>query len=256
MKIRYKRESWNQSGLKVPIFFVSFSHHMQELICEVMEDYKVLEEFLYNLTEEDFSQKWAQIIPPTVKVGHLAAITTLSASGSMCLSRAPAELLSASQLYDHWILKMKLIEKHGFMLPSGLGQGKLVAVNLFNILSLFSLLFIFVFVCLFLEAFARSQRTWFSVCLKLNAHFQGLGRNTPSTCWGIRRNINLYHCYCISSLCSLLLIFTLTMLFRLGLDYAPVAESAHTHRYRASKVSSSLQTALVWYGRGPLCLQL
>lgn len=57
MKIRYKRESWNQSGLKVPIFFVSFSHHVQELIREVMEDYKVLEEFLYNLNEEDFSQK-------------------------------------------------------------------------------------------------------------------------------------------------------------------------------------------------------
>uniref|UniRef100_A0A8V1A4F4 Dynein axonemal heavy chain 1 n=1 Tax=Gallus gallus TaxID=9031 RepID=A0A8V1A4F4_CHICK len=31
----------------------------EELICEVMEDYKVLEEFLYNLTEEDFSDKWA-----------------------------------------------------------------------------------------------------------------------------------------------------------------------------------------------------
>nr|XP_013047409.2 dynein axonemal heavy chain 1 isoform X1 [Anser cygnoides]XP_047928500.1 dynein axonemal heavy chain 1 isoform X1 [Anser cygnoides]XP_047928502.1 dynein axonemal heavy chain 1 isoform X1 [Anser cygnoides]XP_047928506.1 dynein axonemal heavy chain 1 isoform X1 [Anser cygnoides] len=30
----------------------------KELIREVMEDYKVLEEFLYNLTEEDFSQKW------------------------------------------------------------------------------------------------------------------------------------------------------------------------------------------------------
>lgn len=42
-------------------FLASFSHPVQELICEVMEDYKVLEEFLYNLTEEDFSDKWAQV---------------------------------------------------------------------------------------------------------------------------------------------------------------------------------------------------
>lgn len=70
---------------------------MQELIREVMEDYKVMEEFLYNLTEEDFNDKWAQGISPTVKVGHFAAINILSASGAMCLSRAPAELLSASQ---------------------------------------------------------------------------------------------------------------------------------------------------------------
>ncbi|NWW95122.1 DYH1 protein, partial [Rhynochetos jubatus] len=31
----------------------------EELIREVMEDYKVMEEFLYNLTEEDFNDKWA-----------------------------------------------------------------------------------------------------------------------------------------------------------------------------------------------------
>ncbi|XP_051667332.1 dynein axonemal heavy chain 1 [Manacus candei] len=31
----------------------------EQLIHEVMEDYKVMEEFLYNLTEEDFSDKWA-----------------------------------------------------------------------------------------------------------------------------------------------------------------------------------------------------
>ncbi|XP_072203968.1 dynein axonemal heavy chain 1 [Excalfactoria chinensis] len=31
----------------------------EDLICEVMEDYKVLEEFLYNLKEKDFSDKWA-----------------------------------------------------------------------------------------------------------------------------------------------------------------------------------------------------
>ncbi|NXU12627.1 DYH1 protein, partial [Pardalotus punctatus] len=30
----------------------------EQLIQEVMEDYKVMEEFLYNLTEEDFSDKW------------------------------------------------------------------------------------------------------------------------------------------------------------------------------------------------------
>ncbi|XP_010013568.1 PREDICTED: dynein heavy chain 1, axonemal-like, partial [Nestor notabilis] len=30
----------------------------EELIREVMEDYQVMEEFLYNLTEEDFSDKW------------------------------------------------------------------------------------------------------------------------------------------------------------------------------------------------------
>ncbi|NWQ64257.1 DYH1 protein, partial [Neopipo cinnamomea] len=30
----------------------------EQLIHEVMEDYKVMEEFLYNLTEEDFSDKW------------------------------------------------------------------------------------------------------------------------------------------------------------------------------------------------------
>uniref|UniRef100_A0A8B9M6P2 Dynein axonemal heavy chain 1 n=1 Tax=Accipiter nisus TaxID=211598 RepID=A0A8B9M6P2_9AVES len=40
-------------------FFVSFSHPVQELIHEVTEDYKVMEEFLYNLTEEDFNDKWA-----------------------------------------------------------------------------------------------------------------------------------------------------------------------------------------------------
>lgn len=69
---------------------------MQELIREVTEDYKVMEEFLYNLTEEDFNDMWAQGISPTAKVGHFAAITTLSASGAMCLSGAPAEPLSAS----------------------------------------------------------------------------------------------------------------------------------------------------------------
>ncbi|XP_053933024.1 dynein axonemal heavy chain 1 [Cuculus canorus] len=31
----------------------------EELIREVMEDYEVMEEFLYNLTEEDFNDKWA-----------------------------------------------------------------------------------------------------------------------------------------------------------------------------------------------------
>ncbi|XP_071611851.1 dynein axonemal heavy chain 1 [Heliangelus exortis] len=31
----------------------------EELIREVMEDYKVMEEFLYSLTEEDFNDKWA-----------------------------------------------------------------------------------------------------------------------------------------------------------------------------------------------------
>lgn len=70
---------------------------MQELIHEVTEDYKVMEEFLYNLTEEDFNDKWAQGISPTVQVGYFAAITVLRASGAMCLSRASAELLSASQ---------------------------------------------------------------------------------------------------------------------------------------------------------------
>lgn len=35
---------------------------------------------------------------------------------------------------------MKFMEKKcGFMLPSGLGEGKLIAINLFNILKLFSL---------------------------------------------------------------------------------------------------------------------
>lgn len=34
---------------------------------------------------------------------------------------------------------MKFIEKCGFMLPSGLGQGKLVAINLLNVLKIFSL---------------------------------------------------------------------------------------------------------------------
>lgn len=56
MKMRYTPESWNQNGLKVPDF-ASFSHPAQELIREVMEDYKVTEEFLYNLTEEDFNDK-------------------------------------------------------------------------------------------------------------------------------------------------------------------------------------------------------
>lgn len=70
---------------------------MQQLIEEVMEDYKVMDDFLYNLTEEDFTDKWAQGISPTVKVGLFAAITILSASGTVCLSRAPAELLSVSQ---------------------------------------------------------------------------------------------------------------------------------------------------------------
>uniref|UniRef100_G1MWR4 Dynein axonemal heavy chain 1 n=1 Tax=Meleagris gallopavo TaxID=9103 RepID=G1MWR4_MELGA len=36
-----------------------FFLNLFELICEVMEDYKVMEEFLYNLTEEDFNDKWA-----------------------------------------------------------------------------------------------------------------------------------------------------------------------------------------------------
>lgn len=39
---------------------------------------------------------------------------------------------------------MKFLEKnHGFMQPSGLEQGKLVAINVFNILKLFSLGFFF-----------------------------------------------------------------------------------------------------------------
>ncbi|NWV36400.1 DYH1 protein, partial [Grantiella picta] len=37
----------------------------EQLIEEVMEDYKVLEEFLYNLTEEDFSDKWTATYWPT-----------------------------------------------------------------------------------------------------------------------------------------------------------------------------------------------
>lgn len=79
------------------LFFVSFSHPVQELIREVTKDYQIMEEFFYNLTDEDFSDKWAQGISPIVKVGHFAAITILSALGAMCLARAPAELLSVSQ---------------------------------------------------------------------------------------------------------------------------------------------------------------
>lgn len=111
---------------------------------------------------------------------------------------------------------MKFIEKkRGFRLPSGLGQGKLVAVNLFNVLKLFSLGFS--------ETFARSQSAQFSLCLKLNEHFQG--RNTPRVFLGLGRNMNpvlLLHFFSMQSPLSL------AMIFRLGPDYAPVAVSSQT----------------------------
>lgn len=58
---------------------------------------------------------------------------------------------------------MKFLEKNrGFMQLPGLGQGELVAINVFDILKLFSLVFL-------LETFARSQRAQFSLCLKQNS---------------------------------------------------------------------------------------
>lgn len=69
------------------------------------------------------------------------------------------------------------------MLPSGLGEGKLIAINLFNILKLFSLGCFF-----FFETFAKSQSAQFSLCVKLNEHFQG--GNTPRVFTGVGRNMN------------------------------------------------------------------
>jgi len=44
-----------ESAWSKGVYFLSLLHPVQELIREVTEDYRVMEEFLYNLTEEDFS---------------------------------------------------------------------------------------------------------------------------------------------------------------------------------------------------------
>lgn len=67
---------------------------------------------------------------------------------------------------------MKFVDKKcEFMLPYGLGQGKLVAINLFKIVKPFSLGGFFFCFWGFFEILARSQSAQFSLCLKLNEHF-------------------------------------------------------------------------------------
>lgn len=215
-----------------------------------MEDYKVMDNFLYNLTEEDFTDKWAQGISPTVKVGLCSNYHSQCFRGHVSIKDSCRTQVSL-RLCEHWILETKfVIKKCEFMLPSGLGQGKLVAINLFNIVKPFSLGGFFF--CLFsilgcFEILARSQSARFSLCLNLNEHFQD--RNTHRVFIRLGRNLNPYY-YCSSSPSILLLV----LLFQLWPDCPSSSVSSQTI-YKASKSCSAWEALLLWHVLGPLCLQ-